>query len=282
MKKGSMYPEEVQVFIFEHSNEYSRQELSEELKSRFGFEKSPDALHSWCSARKLHFKPRKGRKCPELSKYPEEMHGYIMEIAYGRSYREIAQMVNDRFGDGTIDHERVHFYLKNHKIKTGRTGCYAKGHVPWTKGRKIEEIIKNPEKRQGFYDNQYKKGNVPHNTLPVGSIVKTTDGYLVRKKQMEGSQRERWEFLHRAVWEEHNGPIPEGMLIAFKDKNPENCDIDNLMLIDKAEHAAMNNYGYRTENPDLTVAGLMLLRINKRRTILKDKKRKEKKTCTKN
>lgn len=261
MKKGSMYPEEVQVFIYEHSNEYSRQELSEELKSRFGFEKSPDALHSWCSARKLHFKPRKGRKCPELSKYPEEMHGYIREIAYGRSYKEITQMINDRFGEGTITTKQIHSYLKNHKIKTGRTGCYAKGHVPWTKGRKIEEIIKDPEKRQGFYDSQYKKGNVPHNTLPVGSIVKTTDGYLARKKQMEGSQRDKWEFLHRAVWEEHNGPIPDGMKISFKDGNKENCDIENLMIVTKGEHVLLTTLKLRSEDPDLTEAGLQVVRI---------------------
>lgn len=276
----SSYPEEVQKFIADHSEEYSRKELSEELKARFNFEKSPDALNSWCKARKLKSKPRSGRQCPELSKYPAEMHTYVREIAYGRGYKEIAQMVNERFGEGTISWEQVCAYLKNHKIKTGRTGYFHKGHVPWTKGKKIEEIIKDPEKRRGFYENQFRKGNEPHNTLPVGSIVKNCDGYLLRKKQMEGGQWERWELLHRAVWEEHNGPIPEGMMIAFKDNNTENCDINNLMLISRAEHAAMNIYGYRSANPDLTVAGLTVVRIDqKRRSILKNRKEKQ---CTKN
>ena len=274
----SSYPEEVQRFIADHSEEYSRKDLSEELKARFNFEKSHKALHSWCKARKLKAKPRKGQQRPELSKYPVEMHPYIREIAYGRSYKEIAKMVNERFGDGTISWEQVRAYLKNHKIKTGRTGCFVKGNVPWTKGKKIEEIIKDPEKRRGFYKNQFRKGNEPHNTLPVGSIVKNCDGYLLRKKQMEGGQWDRWELLHRAVWEEHNGPIPDGMMIAFKDSNPLNCDIDNLILISRAEHVAMNKRGYRSQDPDLTVAGLTVVRIDQRcKAIMKEKKQ-----CMKN
>ena len=274
----SSYPEEVQRFIADHSEEYSRKGLSEELKARFNFEKSHEALHSWCKARSFKAKPRSGRKCPELSKYPAEMHTYIREIAYGRGYKEIAQMVNERFGDGTISWEQVRAYLKNHKIKTGRTGYFHKGHVPWTKGKRYEEVVKDPEKRRGFYENQFREGNEPHNTLPVGSIVKNCDGYLMRKKQMKGSQWERWEFLHRAVWEEHNGPIPEGMLIGFKDSNPLNCDIDNLILISRPEHVAMNKRGYRSQDPDLTVAGLTVVRIDQRcKAIMKEKKQ-----CMKN
>ena len=81
--------------------------------------------------------------------------------------------------------------------------------------------------------------------------------------------------LHRTVWEEHNGPIPEGMMVTFKDGNTENCDIGNLTLIDMAENVAMNCRGYRSEDPDLTVAALTMLRINKRVAELKDKRQKE-------
>lgn len=269
------YPEEVKAYIYDHHSEYSARELSQELKKRFGFERTPKTIRAYCKNHNLRFKPKKGRIMPELSKYPVEMHAYIRDIAYGRSYKDIASMINRRFGDGTITVKQTRGYLKNHKIKTGRTGCFTKGHVPWTKGKTIEEILKDPEKIRRFYENQYKKGNVPHNALPLGTIIKNSDGYLIRKKQMEGSQWERWEMLHRAVWEEHNGPIPEGMMVAFKDGNTENCDIGNLILIDMAENVAMNCRGYRSEDPDLTVAALTMLRINKRVAELKDKKQKE-------
>lgn len=99
------------------------------------------------------------------------------------------------------------------------------------------------------------------NEMPVGTIVVNSYGYKLRKKQMEGTIWERWEFLHRAVWEEHNGPIPEGMMITFKDSNKLNCDISNLMMITKGENSALTRYGYRFEDPDLTETGLAVARL---------------------
>jgi hypothetical protein len=78
---------------------------------------------------------------------------------------------------------------------------------------------------------------------------------------MEGKLWERWEFLHRAVWEEHHGPIPKGMIIAFKDSNKLNCDIDNLVMITQSENCTLTRLGYRFEDPDLTMAGLGVVRI---------------------
>ena len=121
MGKHDRYPEEVAAFIREHSTNYSIKGLTEEIKIRYGFEKTPSAVRSYLRNHKLHSMPRKGRECPEKSKYPVEMREYIREIAWGRSYKEIMQLVNERFGDGTISLRNLHTYLKNHKIKTGRT-----------------------------------------------------------------------------------------------------------------------------------------------------------------
>lgn len=87
---------------------------------------------------------------------------------------------------------------------------------------------------------------------------------------MEGALWERWEFLHRAIWEEHNGPIPDGMYVIFKDNNKLNCDIDNLMLISKAENAIMNRMKLRSEDPDLTEAGVGLAKL---RIAIKEKRK---------
>lgn len=92
---------------------------------------------------------------------------------------------------------------------------------------------------------------------------------------MQGTLWERWEFLHRAVWEEHNGPIPEGMIVSFRDSNKENCDISNLMLITKSENAQLSRWGLRSEDPDITDTSLNLIRL-KNTTKAARKKRKEK------
>lgn len=261
MGKHDQYPEEVAAFIREHSTNYSIKGLTEEIKIRYGFEKTPSAVRSYLRNHKLHSMPRKGRELPEKSKYPVEMREYIRGIAWGRSYKEIMQLVNDRFGDGTISLRNLHTYLKNHKIKTGRTGYFKKGMVPWTKGKTRDQIVKDPEKRKHSEATQFKKGNVSANWIPVGTVVKNRDGYLMRKRQNEGTQWERWELLHRAIWEEHNGPIPEGMKISFKDGNKENCDIENLMIVTKGEHVLLTTLKLRSEDPDLTEAGLQVVRI---------------------
>ena len=43
-------------------------------------------------------------------------------------------------------------------------------------------------------------------------------------------------FLHRDVWEFHNGPIPEGFDVHHKDGNTENNDIGNLEVMSRADH----------------------------------------------
>ena len=111
------------------------------------------------------------------------------------------------------------------------------------------------------------------NEMPVGSIVVNSDGYKLRKKQMTGSLWERWEFLHRAVWVEHHGEIPDGMMVSFRDSDPLNCDIDNLMLISKSENARLNRRGLRFEDPDLTDAAVSMVRLE---GAIRDRRKKKK------
>ena len=44
-------------------------------------------------------------------------------------------------------------------------------------------------------------------------------------------------YLHRYVWEKHNGPIPKGCHIHHIDGNPLNNDISNLRCVTPFEHA---------------------------------------------
>lgn len=53
----------------------------------------------------------------------------------------------------------------------------------------------------------------------------------------------KWKLKHRVVWEESNGKIPAGMNLVFRDNNPLNTKLDNLMLVTKAENMEMNNIG---------------------------------------
>lgn len=107
----------------------------------------------------------------------------------------------------------------------------------------------------------FKKGNVPINHMEVGEYTHTSDGYLVQKVQETGTQWERFEMVHRRIWEEHNGPIPEGKKVSFLDGNKDNCNIENLVLLDDAENLEMNRSGLRFDNADYTEAGVAVAKL---------------------
>lgn len=48
-------------------------------------------------------------------------------------------------------------------------------------------------------------------------------------------------YVHRAIWEAFNGPIPEGYEINHKDENRQNNNLENLELLTHLENL---NYGF--------------------------------------
>jgi hypothetical protein len=50
-------------------------------------------------------------------------------------------------------------------------------------------------------------------------------------------------YLHRLIWEENFGPIPQDHSIIFKDSNPENIIPDNLDCRHREEIKKLYNYG---------------------------------------
>lgn len=99
------------------------------------------------------------------------------------------------------------------------------------------------------------------NHMEVGEYTHTTDGYLVRKVREQGTQRERFEFVHRKVWEEHYGPVPEGKMVSFLDGDKDNCDVENLVLLDNSENLEMNRSSLRFPNAELTKAGVNIAKV---------------------
>lgn len=57
----------------------------------------------------------------------------------------------------------------------------------------------------------------------------------------QDGRRDREErLLHRVIWWEHNGPIPEGMFVHHKDFDWTNNAISNLELVEAGEHTRMH------------------------------------------
>lgn len=189
------------------------------------------------------------------SKYPDGMEEYIRSIAKGREVGEIAKQVSEHFGI-EFSASQCKTYKNNHNIISGLDCRFKKGDEPANKGKKM-----SPEQYQKCQATMFHKGNVPVNHMKVGEYTHTTDGYLIRKVKEDGAQWERFEFVHRRVWEDHNGLIPEGKMVGFLDGDKDNCDIKNLVLVDRAENLELNRTGLRFDDAELTRVGVTVAKV---------------------
>lgn len=102
------------------------------------------------------------------------------------------------------------------------------GNKPWTLGRLGVRMSRQSE---------FKLGSVPHNHMPVGTVVMATIGYL----KIKIAEPKVWALLHRHNWEQAHGPIPAGFNLRFIDGDRRNCALANLELLERAEMMRRNS-----------------------------------------
>lgn len=117
-----------------------------------------------------------------------------------------------------------------HMHEIGVKNQWKKGHPSFNKGQKV-----SPEKYAKMSKTFYKKGHKPYNLQDDGHERICVDGYIEVRLRAG-----KYSLKHRVVWEQHNGKIPDGMIIAFKDNNKQNTDITNLEMIDRKGLMARN------------------------------------------
>lgn len=100
---------------------------------------------------------------------------------------------------------------------------FQKGQKPWCAGKKIGTRGRSAE-------TQFKKGQMPQNHLKIGEIRKP-GGYW----KIKIVEPNIWEFLHIHIWKKAHGEVPKDMCIVFKDKNIDNCVIENLDCLTRGE-----------------------------------------------
>jgi len=129
-------------------------------------------------------------------------------------------------------------YLRSTQFPPGYLGGKAtqfqKGQAPPNKGQKMSKDL-----YQKVAKTMFKKGNKPMNTQPIGTIHQRSDksGKMYLYIKLSDCN---WQLLNRYTWEQYHGPIPKGLIVAYKDGNYLNNDINNLMLLTKKENMARN------------------------------------------
>ncbi len=253
MKK---HPQHILDFIEQHSEKHPPTEIALLLNKEFGCNYTPHQISEIKSFYNFS-KYKNPIKNPELK-------NFIRNNVKGKTSKELAELVNKTF-NLNLDYHAIQRIKCRLKVTSGVVTRFPKVNIPPNKGRK-GWCPKGSEKTW------FKKGHIPANHLPVGSERITKDGYI----QLKVKEPNIWKLKHRYLYEKHIGKIPASTNVSFKDGNPKNLNLDNLILITRKESAVMSKKKLWSKSPELTQAGHTLSKIIIKTTELKGETKDEK------
>lgn len=176
-----------------------------------------------------------------MGKYTPEQKQFIIDNIEGTKYRVLAEMLNSKYGTNKTGNQLKH-YCRRHGLKNGVTS----------------------------ESGQFKKGHkIPsHTERPIGSERIDKDGKLMIKVSNDATTykaHENWRMKKVVIWESYYGTKPDGYTVLNLDGDIMNCDISNLILIEKSENRWLHKFGYIFSDPQLTLASMYFIRLRKQR-----------------
>jgi len=175
-----------------------------------------------------------GRRSTEYRWWTPEEDARLAELYANHKLKDIAEMMGRPVS--SIANRRHKLGLTRTPEQQARigNGQFRPGHATWNRGE--------PHNPKGSRATRFKKGHKPSNTWrPVGAERYSKDGILYRKVSDTGVKKDDWRAVHVLIWEDRNGPLPEGYIVVFRDRNRENMSPDNLVAITRAENMRRNS-----------------------------------------
>ncbi len=174
----------------------------------------------------------------------------LMELYPDTNNREIADRIGRSISAIKNRAQQMGLRKSEEHLKL-RAGRWQKGQEAFNKGLKGLRV-------PGCEKTWFKKGNRPHNCYPVGTTRCINRGYT----EIKVAEPNKWEFLHRHIWEQAHGPLQPGEIVVFRDGDKTNCKLDNLQKITRGINARRNHRperqrGKKRELTDKIVVGYM-------------------------
>lgn len=195
--------------------------------------------------------------CRLLRIYTPEQAQFLRDNYAGRSVAELTAIFNDNFR-ADMTEKQIKSFVHNRGITCGRSGRFKKGQQPWNAGTKGQGLT-------GANPGSFKKGSVPPNRKPLGSErIDSKDGYIyikVAEPDPYTGFSSRYMQKHVHVWEQDHGPVPDGMVVVFRDGDKLNINPHNLMIVSRAELLRLNKHGYKNAPADLKPSILALAKL---------------------
>ncbi|WP_258005496.1 HNH endonuclease signature motif containing protein [Vibrio diazotrophicus] len=245
-----IYSESHLAFIEKAFKKMSVKDLTVAFNAKFNLDKTEQQIRSVIKNNKFTC----GRKQGELTKgkyrdYTDEQAEFIKAGYKKWDIAELTERFNEKF-EASKTFSQIRCFTRNHNVKSGRTGQFPKGNVPFNAGTKG---IMKPN------SGSFKKGNIPVNHKPVGSERVNVEGYI----EIKILEPNVWDLKQRVVYEKEHGPIPDGHNVRFRDNNRLNCSPDNLFLVNGLENVFLNRRYKLTDQPmELKDTFILLARID--------------------
>ena len=240
------WPEEVIRFIVDNASENVKiSAMAAAVNREFGTSYTLDQIKGQYVRRKLPF--ANGHRHNIIM--TDEQAEYLASIIPGRPSAECAVMLNEKY-DTSITPSQIRGWKKNHKTPSGYDARYRAGEKSWITGKKFPGRTNS---------GCFKAGHISANASPIGA-ERISEGYVLVKTG-NGNRNRNWRPKHHLVWEEHNGPVPEGCRVVFLDGDRRNFDISNLALVTEQEMVYAAIHIGLTEDPEINRSVLAMAKL---------------------
>lgn len=156
--------------------------------------------------------------------------------------RELHAEFCAKFGRDDVSLGAMNGLMKRKGWMTGRTGRIEPGQVPHNKG-----VPMRPETKAKLARTWFQPGGRPHTYRGPGhEFVCPKDGYtfliVAAPETRRGTRR---VLKHKHLWEQANGPVPEGHALKSLDGDRTNCDPANWVAVPRALLPRLAGYAGR-------------------------------------
>lgn len=253
MKKMTKYTEDQMAYLEVGYKTMNVRDLTKAFNYHFDQDRTEVAIKSKLIKSGISCgREPKDRLVNRIRLFTETQKLFIRENYKGRSIADMTRLFNDYFKTN-ITEKQITAFVQNNGITSGRTGRFKKGQLPWNNGTKG---------LTGANKTSFRKGCIPPKIKPLGAERDGKDGYrLIKVLDKNGKQRRRFKPKHVHIWEQVHGPVPEGYVIAFKDSNIRNFDINNLVMVSRTQLLRLNQRHYKNASMKVRDSLLMLTRL---------------------
>lgn len=253
-----VYSEDHIQFLRDNFPKMALEDLTAAFNSAFDLDKSVGSIRSALKNHRITCGRKQGQLVkgkPKLVTWEQKQ--WLIDQYQGMTQAELLQAFNTEF-NRTLGANQLRAFLKNHKIRSGRTGYFEKGQQPWNTGTKG---VMKPN------SGCFKPGQEARNRRPLYSErIDTKDGFILIKvpeRCPHTGRPTRFKHKHVWIWEQVHGPVPEGMCVSFIDGDKLHCELENLELVTRGELAIRNKLQLNRQPEELkpAIKALAKLRV---------------------